>query len=66
MNSYEKIQLMRQRCEVSILSIMGAEQAPKWWNSRNYAFDMKTPLEMFDLDPERVYTYVIGHVDRYG
>ena len=66
MNDYEKIQLMRQRCESMILAMVGVEGALKWWNSKNYAFDMKTPLEMIDLDPQRVYTYVIGHVDGYG
>lgn len=66
MNSYEKIQLMRQRCETMILSMLGAEVAPKWWKSPNKAFDGKTPDEMFANDPERVYSYVIGRVNRYG
>lgn len=66
MNSYERIQLMRQRCETMILSILGAEVAAKWWNGKNKAFDGNTPNEMFDKDPARVYSYVIGHVDGYG
>lgn len=49
-----------------ILSMVGAEMAPDWWNSRNYAFDGSTPNEMFDKNPERVYSYIIGHVDGYG
>lgn len=66
MNSYEKLQLMRQRCEVMILALVGVEGAPKWWASKNYAFDGSTPNEMFDKDPDRVYSYIIGHVDAYG
>lgn len=66
MNSYERIPLMRRRCESMILSMVGAEMAPDWWNSRNYAFDGSTPNEMFDKNPERVYSYIIGHVDGYG
>lgn len=66
MNSYEKIQLMRQRCEVMILSMVGVEAAPSRWKSKNNAFDGKTPDEMFDVDPQRVYSYVVGYVDGYG
>lgn len=66
MNSYEKIRLMRQRCETMILSMVGAETAPLWWNSKNYAFDGHTPNEMFDKNPEVVYNYVVGYVDGYG
>lgn len=66
MNDYEKIQLMRRRCDTMILSMVGAEMAPDWWNSRNYAFDGFTPNEMFGKDPERVYRYIIGYIDGYG
>lgn len=66
MNSYEKIRLMRQRCDTMILAMVGAEHTTDWWNSRNYAFDGITPNEMFDKDPERVYSYIAGHVDGYG
>lgn len=66
MNNYEKIRLMRRRCESMILSMVGAETALPWWNSRNYAFDGHTPNEMFDVDPDRVYSYIIGHVNAYG
>ena len=56
---------MRQSCESMILSMVGAEAAPKWWNGKNYAFDGNTPNEMFDKDPARVYSYIIDHVDGY-
>jgi hypothetical protein len=48
-----------------ILSMVGAEMAPDWWNRKNYAFDGRTPNEMFEQDPERVYRYICGHVDGY-
>lgn len=57
---------MRRRCEAMILSMVGAEMAPDWWNSRNYAFDGSTPNEMFEQDPERVYSYISGYIDGYG
>ena len=52
-------------CEAMILSMVGAEMAPDWWNRKNYAFGGSTPNEMFEQDPERVYQYIIGHIDGY-
>lgn len=65
MNSYEINSLMRRRCEAMILSMVGAEMAPDWWNRKNYAFGGSTPNEMFEQDPERVYQYIIEHIDGY-
>lgn len=66
MNSYDKIQLMRQWCEISIVTMLGKDTAPKWWSSKNKAFGMKTPNEMFDENPEVVYNYLVGQTDGYG
>lgn len=66
MNNYEKIQLMRRRCDTIVLSMIGVDQSLNWWNSINNAFDGETPNEMFEKDPERVYNYLVGHIDRYG
>lgn len=49
-----------------IISLVGTEAAPSWWKTSNKVFDGKTPDEMFANDPERVYSYVVGRVDRYG
>lgn len=65
MNNDDVITVMRRRCESMILSMVGAELAPDWWNRKNYAFDGVTPNEMFEQDPERVYRYICGHVDGY-
>lgn len=49
-----------------IISLVGTESAPSWWSSPNRAFGGEIPNKVFDTDPERVYSYVIGHVDGYG
>jgi hypothetical protein len=49
-----------------IISLVGTEAAPSWWKSPNKAFDGKTPDEMFAIDPEQVYSYVVGSIDGYG
>ncbi len=65
MNNDDVITEMRRRCESMILSMVGAEMAPDWWNSKNHAFDGSAPNEIFEQDPERVYQYIIGHIDGY-
>lgn len=64
-NDYQKLDLMRRRCETMILSLVGAELAPNWWRGQNLAFDMRTPEEQWIIDPESVYKYVCGTVDGY-
>ena len=66
MNTYQEIQIMRNRCEIMILSMVGKDYTNIWWNSPNKAFQGKTPNEMFDTDPEQVYDYIIGHINGYG
>ena len=66
MNTYQEIQIMRNRCESMILSMVGKDYANTWWNSPNKAFQGKTPNEVFDTDPEQVYDYIIGHINGYG
>lgn len=65
MNDYEILSLKRRRCETLLNSMLGVEQAPDWWTRVNYAFDGRTPNDMWIIDPDRVYKYVIGSVDGY-
>jgi hypothetical protein len=44
--------------------MVGPNLVEQWWQSKNRAFDMKTPKEQFDIDPEIVYTYLMGHALR--
>jgi hypothetical protein len=44
--------------------MLGKDNIEKWWQSPNRAFDMKTAQEQFDIDPEVVYNYLMGHALR--
>jgi hypothetical protein len=65
MNDYEKLSLIRRRCDTMLLSMLGAEQAPTWWKRVNKAFDGRTGEEQWQIDPYSVYSYLIGHLDGY-
>lgn len=65
MTEYEKLLLMRQRCDTMLLSMLGAEQAPGWWKRANKAFAGRTAEEQWQIDPKSVYWYLIGHIDGY-
>lgn len=45
------------------------ELIEQWWHSRNKAFDMKTPDEVYQTGAEgreKVYRYVLNHCDYIG
>lgn len=58
--------LIKKRCDALLIAMLGSKMAPEWWQSRNKAFDMQTPFEVFGSDPDKVYKYLLGHVDGYG
>jgi hypothetical protein len=55
---------MRKQSEMLVISLIGADIANDWWNSPNRAFQMQTPENTFDSDPEKVYSYLVGHALR--
>jgi hypothetical protein len=59
----ERIKVIRGRCEVLVIVLVGAKMAPQWWSSKNKAFDMRTPEEQFDFNPESVYNYLVNYSD---
>lgn len=54
---------MRARSEALVIAMLGAATAPKWWASPNRAFELKTPEQMWTIDPDRVYAYLMHHSD---
>jgi hypothetical protein len=65
LNEYQKLDLMRKRCDGMLLSMLGVEATAHWWNSKNAAFNNKTPEESWSNDPDSVYRHIVGHVDGY-
>lgn len=55
---------MRKQAEMLVVSLIGDNLADDWWNSPNRAFQMQTPEKTFDSDPEKVYSYLVGHALR--
>jgi hypothetical protein len=45
--------------------MLGVEATAQWWNSKNAAFNNKTPEERWSNDPDSVYRHVVGYVDGY-
>lgn len=54
-----KVEVIRMRCEMLVVALVGKEMAVDWWNSRNKAFGDKTAEAMFLEDPEMVYNYLM-------
>jgi len=51
---------MKAKYDRILMSLLGKESlVEKWWVSKNKAFDMKTPLEMYAEDSNRVNQYIM-------
>ena len=55
---------LKNKCDLLLQAMVGPNLVNKWWQSPNKAFDMKTAQEQFDIDPEVVYNYLMGHALR--
>jgi len=50
---------IKNHINVALMAMLGSQElVSRWWISPNKAFDMMTPLEMFDRHAEVVYNYV--------
>lgn len=59
-----RIEVIRQRCDMLVVALVGKEMAPKWWQSENKAFDGKTPEVMFQKNPNAVYDYLMDYANK--
>jgi hypothetical protein len=57
-------EILKQRCDCLLTAMLGKDNVEGWWQSKNKAFDMKTAQEQFDIEPEVVYNYLMGHAFR--
>ena len=58
------ITTLKERSDALVISLVGKDLAPEWWQSKNYAFDGKTPEAMFIEDPEAVYYYLMDYANK--
>ena len=59
-----RIEVIRQRCDMLVMSLVGKDLAPEWWQSKNHAFDGRTPEAMFQQDPNTVYDYLMDYANK--
>lgn len=57
-------EIMLARCQVLVIAMLGKDNAPNWWASRNKAFDMQTPEDVWKTEPEKIYNYLMGEAGR--
>ena len=58
------VDVMKARCDVLLIAMLGKNAALTWWDSRNKAFDMLTGKDQWDQDPTIVYNYLMRHASR--
>lgn len=47
-------------CNDMLTYIFGSEEdVEPWWDSPNSSFDGETPRKIFDIEPNRVYNYLL-------
>lgn len=50
---------MKSKYDRLLIALLGKEELiERWWISKNRAFDMKTPLEMYAENANRVDQYI--------
>ena len=52
---------IKTQCNNLLRALVGENHMDLWWNSRNKAFDLLTPAEIFELDPNKVLNYLLTH-----
>ena len=58
------VDIARLRSEALVIAMVGYDSSAGWWNSRNKAFELRTPNQQWVLDWQVVYTYLMGHASR--
>ena len=51
-------ELLKKRCDILLLSMVGKDLVERWWNGYNKAFN-QTPKKQFDENPQSVYNYLM-------
>ena len=59
--SEQQIQIWKQRSNALLIALVGENLVDAWWNSKNKAFDNRTPAGQWIEDPESVYDYLMNH-----
>jgi hypothetical protein len=52
-------EILRNRCNTLLTAVVGKDYVDAWWDSPNKRFDGETPRKIFDIEPNRVYNYLM-------
>ena len=55
----------KEKCNLILSSLLGEDDDLKdrWWRSKNRFFNMESPQEVFDKDPDKVLNYLISYIE---
>lgn len=56
--------IMLGRSHALVIAMIGRLAADSWWKSKNKAFDMQTPEEVWKTEPEKVYNYLMDYASK--
>jgi hypothetical protein len=61
----KKLSQLKSALDEALMALVGTpELVNAWWSSPNKAFDMQTPEEVYDVDPNKVRNYIVGALMR--
>ena len=53
---------LRAKLDQVLKAMLGPDElVQRWWTVPNRAFNDRTPLDVFDSNPDAVVSYVLGH-----
>jgi hypothetical protein len=59
------MKIEKTRLDGLLFAIIGSQSlVSKWWKTPNPSFDLQTPEQMFNSDPERVRDHIFAFVGR--
>lgn len=54
----EDKQILKEKCNVILKSTVGEHLIERWWNSSNKGFNDQKPIDVWETNHEKVYTYL--------
>ena len=53
----------RHICNSILRSLVGQQLAPEWWHQPNKHWDLKTPDQVWQTNPQSVIDYLLGQLN---
>ena len=59
-----KKEVFKECCDILLSPMMTGDLLQCWWNRKTSEFGGRTPLEVFDSDPEGMYNYLVSAIQK--